>query len=201
METLPSQPALATRTPQSEPGLLKRSYVEHPRGGPNAHLGWFQARNHLEGPVLGPLRVALNYVVFTVGKYCPSLALKRWIYRALGMKLGRNVTIASGVMVDPFFPDLIEIGDNSIIGMEALILTHEFLHDRLRTGRVVIGRDCLVGARSTVLAGTTLGERTIVSAMSLVHKGTPPDAFVGGVPIQSLEAMHRSPLTREEKTS
>jgi acetyltransferase-like isoleucine patch superfamily enzyme len=166
--------------------LLDREYDEHHLGGPNAHQNWYRARNHLDGPVLGPLRLVLNYVVIYACKHLPSLTLKHWIFRRLGMRLGRGVTIASGVTLDYFFPDLIEIGDHTIVGMDAMILTHEFLHDRFRSGRVRLGANCLVGANSTVLAGVTLGDGTIVSAMSLVHKGTPLGAFVGGVPIRFL---------------
>jgi acetyltransferase-like isoleucine patch superfamily enzyme len=48
-----------------------------------------------------------------------------------------------------------------------------------------------VGANSTVLAGVTLGEGTSVGAMSLVNKGTPAGAFVGGVPIRLLSNSDR----------
>jgi acetyltransferase-like isoleucine patch superfamily enzyme len=89
-------------------------------------------------------------------------------------------------MIDFFFPDLIEIGENTIIGMDALLLTHEFLHDRVRVGRLQIGANCLVGARSTVLAGVKIADGTVISAMSLVHRGTSKETFVGGVPIQLL---------------
>lgn len=169
-----------------EPGLLKRRYREHLTGGPNALRYWYQARNHLDGRILGPLRIAINYLVVMMCKNIPSLSLKNHIYRAIGMKIGRNVTVASGVMMDPYFPELIEIGDNSIIGMDALVITHEFLHDRFRSGGIVIGKDCMIGARCTVLAGVTLGDRTTISAMSLVCKGTPTDSFVGGVPLRHI---------------
>src|ERR1700688_1865307 len=84
---------------QFDPGLLKRYYREHRTGGPNALRYWYQARNHLDGRILGPLRIAINYLVVMMCKNIPSLSLKSCIYRALGMKLGRNVTIASGVMM------------------------------------------------------------------------------------------------------
>lgn len=175
--------------PVSKPGtgLFKRRYDEHMTGAPNALRYWYKARNHLDGRLLGPLRIALNYLVVMMCKNISSLSLKNHIYRALGMKIGRNVTIAAGVMMDPYFPELIEIGDNSIVGMDVLLITHEFLHDRFRSGRVVLGKDCLIGARCTVLAGVSLGDRTTVSAMSLVCKGTPADSFVGGVPLQHIE--------------
>ena len=176
-------------TAADEPTLVLsgRIYEEHITGGPNAHVYWFQARNHLDGPLLGPFRLMRNYVLISVLKHSPSLALKRWILRCLGMRLGQGVTIASGVMLDFFFPELIEIGENTIIGMDAMLLTHEFLHDRFRVGRVQIGANCLVGAKSTVLAGVTIADGTVISAMSLVHKGTREGVFVGGVPIRLLQ--------------
>jgi len=167
-------------------GLTPREYEEHISGGPNAHVYWYKARNHIDGPIRGPLRIVINYIVIHLAKHLPSLALKRLLFRLLGMRLGRNVTIASGVTLDYFFPERIEIGPNTIVGMNAMLLTHEFLHDRLRTGRVTIGANCLVGANSTVLAGVTLGRGVTVSAMSLVHKSVPAGTFVGGVPIRIL---------------
>jgi acetyltransferase-like isoleucine patch superfamily enzyme len=170
------------------PALADRTYDERITGGPNAHAAWYKARNHREGPVLGPLRIMINYVVIELLKHCPSLALKRVILRGLGMRLGPGVTVASGVMLDYFYPDLIEIGENTIIGMDSLLLAHEFLHDRVRSGRLRIGANCLIGARSVVLAGVDIAEGTMVAAMSLVHKGTPHGSFTGGVPIRLLPA-------------
>jgi acetyltransferase-like isoleucine patch superfamily enzyme len=169
-------------------GLSQRRYREHVTGGPNAHRYWYRARNYVNGPILGPLRIVLNYLVIYACKHVPSLTLKCWIFRCLGMRLGRNVTIASGVTMDYFFPELIEIGDNVIVGMDAMLLTHEFMHDRFRTGAVRIGANCLVGANSTLLAGITLGEGTTVAAMSLVNRSTPPHVLVGGVPIRILKS-------------
>lgn len=170
----------------TEPTLESRSLQEHPTGGPNAHTYWFKARDHLDGPVLGPLRIVLNYVVISASQHMPSLTLKRWLLRGLGMRLGRGVTIASGVMLDYFFPELIEVGDHTILGMDSMVLTHEFLHDGFRTGRVCLGAGCLIGARSTILAGVTLAAGTTVSAMSLVNKGTHRGVLIGGVPARVL---------------
>ena len=187
-------------TAADEPALVLsgRTYEEHITGGPNSHVYWLQARNHLDGPLLGPVRIMRNYVLISALKHSPSLALKRWILRCLGMRLGQRVTIASGVMLDFFFPELIEIGENTIVGMDAMLLTHEFLHDRFRVGRLRIGANCMVGARSTVLAGVTIADGTVISAMSLVHKGTPAGAFVGGVPIGLLQ-QRNAPVGRMKR--
>jgi acetyltransferase-like isoleucine patch superfamily enzyme len=172
--------------PPQEPTLGKRVFQERLGGAPNAHRYWYKARNPRDGAVLGPLRIVTNYLVIYAAKHLPSLALKRALFRALGMKLGRNVTIASGVTLDYFYPELIEIGDDTIVGMDAMILTHEFLHDRLRVGAVRVGRGVLVGANSTVLVGVSIGDGARISAMSLVHKSVPAGAFVGGNPLRVL---------------
>lgn len=168
------------------PRLGTRHYEEHVVGGPNAHQHWYRVRNEKNGPLLGPLMIVLHYLVIYGLKHCPALTLKRWLCCRLGMKLGKNVTIASGVTLDYFFPELIEIGDNTIVGMDTMILAHEFLHDRWRCGKVTIGMNVLLGAQSTVLAGVTIGDNVQVAAMSLVNKSVPTRAFVGGVPLRLL---------------
>jgi len=178
--------AVEART--AEPASPRRRFEERIVGGPNAHAYWYTVRNDINGPVLGPILIAFFYTVIYSLKHLPSLALKRMILRRLGMKLGSNVTIASGVTLDYFFPELIEIGDDTIVGMDAMVLTHEFLHDRWRKGKVTIGSRALIGARSTVLAGVSIGSGARVSAMSLVHRNVPDGAFVGGVPAGAIRS-------------
>jgi heptaprenylglycerol acetyltransferase len=178
----PAAPLAAT--PATAPVLGRRHYEEHLFSGPNAHQHWYRVRNEINGPILGPVLIVLYYVIVHAAKHLPSLALKRWVYRRMGMRLGRNVTVASGATLDYFFPELIEIHDNTIVGMNAMILAHEFLLDRWRKGRVVIGQGVMIGASSTVLAGVEIGDGVTVSAMSLVHRSVPAGCFVAGVPIQ-----------------
>ena len=166
--------------------LGRRHYEEHIVGGPNAHQYWYTVRNEKNGSLVGPLIIVLNYLIIYTAKHCPALTFKRWLFRQLGMKLGKNVTIASGVTLDYFFPELIEIGDNTIVGMDTMILAHEFLHDRWRAGKVTIGMNVLLGAQSTVLAGVTIGDNVQIAAMSLVNKSVPAGAVVGGIPLRHL---------------
>jgi len=172
-------------TKRSKPTRLSdRNLEEHISGEPNAHRYWYRTRNHLDGAILGPLRIFLNYFIIYASKHLPSLTLKRFLFRRLGMRLGSNVTISSGVTLDYFFPELVKIGDNTIVGMDAMILTHEFLHDRIRIGSVQIGANCLIAAQSTILAGVTIKDGTTVAAMSLVNKGIPSNCLAAGVPIR-----------------
>jgi len=100
------------------------------------------------------------------------------------MRIGKNVSIALDVNLDIFFPELIEIGDNTVIGADTMILAHEFLVDSWRTGEVRIGRDVMIGARCLILPGVAIGDGATIAALSLVNQDVPARAFAAGVPAQ-----------------
>lgn len=102
------------------------------------------------------------------------------------MKVGQHSAFALMVMVDVFFPERIRVGDNTIIGYNTTILTHEYLIREYRLGDVVIGSGVMIGANTTILPGVTIGDGAVVAAGSVVHKDVEPDAFVGGNPIQTI---------------
>lgn len=134
-----------------------------------------------------PLRVALNFFVIYSCRYLPSLRLKNSLYRLIGIKVGSGVSVGLGVVFDIFFPELIEVGDNSVLGFESTIIAHEFLVDEFRKGPVKVGRNVLIGARSLILPGVEVGDGARVSAMSLVNENVAPGSFVGGVPAKELK--------------
>jgi len=148
----------------------------------------FEGRNSLWGwaGVKSPLIIALNFLVITLCKYLPSLRLKNILLRAIGVKVGRNAAFALGVQLDIFFPELIEVGENALIGYNATILAHEFLVGELRIGRVRIGDNALIGACSVVLPGVEVGEGAVVAALSLVNRDVPKNGFYGGVPAKRI---------------
>jgi len=149
------------------------------KGEGNSLKIWYKVRN--------PLRVLLNVIVLNICKFLPSLTLKNFLYRALGMKIGKNVSIAYGVMFDLFFPELIEIGDNSIIGYNSTILTHEFLIDEWRKGQVKIGKNVLIGSWVLVLPGVVIQDRAKIASYSLVNKSVWENTFAGGVPVRKIK--------------
>lgn len=146
--------------------------------GKNSLNHWTHFRN--------PLRVAYNFLLISASRYVPSLALKRLLLRMTGMKVGRDAAVGLMAMFDVFYPELIELGENCIIGYNATILAHEFLKGELRTGKTIIGKDAMVGANATVLAGVEVGEGAVVSAASLVDGDVPAGSFAKGNPMQVL---------------
>jgi acetyltransferase-like isoleucine patch superfamily enzyme len=147
----------------------------------NSLLDWYKVKN--------PLRVALNFILIYSARYMPSLRVKNALYRLTGMKVGNDVAVGLGAVFDIFFPELIEVGDNCIIGYGVTMLAHEFLHDEWRTGRVRIGKNVLIGANSTVLAGVSVGDNSKVSACSLVNDNIPANSFYAGVPARKMKGV------------
>ncbi|HLN60440.1 MAG TPA: acyltransferase [Symbiobacteriaceae bacterium] len=158
---------------------MPRQLTTLPKHGPLNSLQYWPKLVH-------PLRVVWNFLCIYLAKYSPSLNLKVFLYRLTGAKIGKNVSVGLAVVFDVFYPHLITIEDNVVLGYSSVILCHEFLVRDARIGPVVIKRDVMVGANSTILAGVTIGEGTEVSAMSLVNKDLPPGVLAGGVPVKVL---------------
>lgn len=88
---------------------------------------------------------------------------------------------------DVFFPELITVKQDAIIGYDATILCHEFLQDEYRTGPVTIGTEAMVGAGAIVLPGVEIGAGASIAANSLVTEDVPPETTVAGVPAEAVE--------------
>lgn len=104
----------------------------------------------------------------------------------IGVKIGKNVVIAPYVQIDPFFPELITIDDNVIIGWGASIFTHEFTQDKIRKGKVHIKKRAVIGGYSLIRSGVTIGEKAVVAAKSFVNKDVQDHESVGGIPAKKL---------------
>lgn len=130
-------------------------------------------------------KVVKNFIVIQVGRYTPSMALKRFLYRKLlRMEIGEQTSFALMVMPDTMFPERIKVGENTIIGFNTTLLAHEYLIEEYRLGDIVIGDRVMIGANSTVLPGVVIGDGAIVSAGTLVHRDVPPGSMAGGNPMR-----------------
>jgi acetyltransferase-like isoleucine patch superfamily enzyme len=131
--------------------------------------------------------VARNFLVVYLCRYLPFLGWKIALYRWIGVRMGERVSAGLSATLDVFFPELITVGDDTILGYGSVILAHEFLRHELRVGPVVVGRDVVIGTHTVVLPGVVIGDGAVVSAQSLVNSDVPPGAVVGGVPARPLE--------------
>jgi hypothetical protein len=110
--------------------------------------------------------------------------LKVYILRKAGMRIGRNVVIA-GYISDP---DLVEVRDGSVIGLDALILGHLIEGNKIVLKKVAIGSNCLIGARAIVMPGVRIEDNVKVGAGAVIPKDTvlPEGSTWIGVPAKSI---------------
>jgi len=98
-----------------------------------------------------------------ISAYIGIPEVKAYHLKTMGAKLGSKVYPSSSNVIDPYFPELIDIGDNVIMGMGASIFCHEFIDGKLYVGEVKIGKNCLIGFGSIVLPGTQMGNNSILT--------------------------------------
>ncbi len=134
--------------------------------------------------VVFPLKVVFNYICMCTARVMPSLRIKNLLYSAMGIKIGSSVSVGLEATMDVFFPELIEIGENTVIGYNTTILCHEFLISEYRTGKVKIGKNVVIGANTTILPGVEISDGSVVSAHSLVNRNI--SGFAGGVPARPI---------------
>lgn len=157
----------------------KTRLTEKPSDGPRSAL-WYW-RHHA-----GFFRTSARFLVIALARITPSFRLKNWMYRRLGAKVHKHAAVGLEVTLDIFFPHLITIGEDAVVGFRTTILCHEYMADKYRIGPVVIERRATIGANCTLLPGVVVGEGATVSAMSLVNRDVPPGELWGGVPARPL---------------
>lgn len=65
-----------------------------------------------------------------------------------------------------------------------------------KKGPVAIGRNCKVGSHSVIMPSVTIGENTVVGAMSFVNKSLPANCVAYGVPARVVRKVKTGTLKR-----
>jgi len=106
------------------------------------------------------------------------------------VRTGRECGFATGCFVAPGSGG-IEFGDHVVCGPNVAIIGVNYRYAALEVPfdqqgisslGVRIGRNVWIGANSTILDGSVIGDNTIVVANSLVNRRFPPNVIVQGNP-------------------
>jgi len=105
---------------------------------------------------------------------------------------------------------VIAADDSVIIGTDCLIGEHVTIRDQnhstehsdvpfafqgINSSPILIGNNVWIGAKATILSGTTIGSNSVVAANAVVTKDVPPWSIVGGVPARVIQ--HISQANRD----
>ena len=110
-----------------------------------------------------------------------------WVLKNVyGMDIGRDVIISRSAKLDRAInPRGIHIGEGTWILTEAMVLSHD--HCRGLKADTHIGENCVIGVRSIIMPGVSVGNSCIVAACSVVTKNTPPHCIVAGNPAKVIK--------------
>jgi acetyltransferase-like isoleucine patch superfamily enzyme len=179
---------LDPRTPEGQRNLeeffspINRYYTFYNLGAPEESdaINWRLINLPLWRRILVLLQVGISFLM-------KGTPLKNKLYRWMGCTIGRNVEIMQLAWLDHFRPELIFIGDNTVIGAYTRITCHAYEGcGRFRFGLVEIGSNCLIGAGTGIgpikiednvrtLPGTTLSPYLVrIRAGSVVGYNPPP---------------------------
>lgn len=141
-----------------------------------------------EGVVLGRRWLIAVYPEYS-GVDMPVKKENNRVYIGKGVSANRNLTI--------YCAEGVEIGKNCMLGSNILITDNEHGMDAegqsyssqelITKGKVIIGEECWIGEDVCILAGTTIGKRTIIGAGSVVKGKIPDYSIVAGNPAKVIK--------------
>ena len=112
--------------------------------------------------------------------------------REMGAKIGKNCRFFSLHIFSE--PRLVEIGDNTIMSGNVVLLTHDgAIHSAAYVelpdingyyGRISIGKNCFIGFGSIIMPNVRIGDNCIVCPGSVVIESFPENCVIRGNPAQ-----------------
>ncbi len=112
-------------------------------------------------------------------------------YQKSVIKLGNHIVTNNNIFICA--ANYIEIGDDTLIGQNVVILDHEAhgiapLERRQlgEIGKVIIGRNVWIGNNVTILKNSEIGENSIVATGAVVAGFFPKNVIIGGVPAKMI---------------
>jgi acetyltransferase-like isoleucine patch superfamily enzyme len=121
--------------------------------------------------------------------------IRPMLHRRRGVKIGRRTWIGFDALIEPSYPNRVEIGDRVAIGIRVLILAH-FAHlgrnresasgeldDRVS---VRIEDDVFIGPGAIIMPNVTIGHGAVVTSGSVVTRSVAPLTMIQGNPAEPI---------------
>lgn len=107
-------------------------------------------------------------------------------YRFKGCEIGRKCQISKSAVIDRANPRGVHIGDHTRVLIQSMILAHDYSRSALPGCSMWldtrIGHHCVIGGRSMIMPGVTLGDHVYVAGGSVVTKSFPSNCLIAGNP-------------------
>ena len=118
-------------------------------------------------------------------------------YRRTGATIGRDCSFVGRNISFSTEPYLITIGDHVRVSFDVAFVTHDGGTHILRKkypnasiyGKIRVGNNVFIGARSIIMPGVTIGNNCIIAAGSIVTKSVNDGEIVAGVPAKKISTV------------
>lgn len=150
-------------------------------GTPRGRFSYYSLKG-IQWASYNSLILAVRFTVMDFMRVTPLLPM---FHRLMGMKLGARVQINTKVIGDA---NLIEVGDDSVIGGDVTLICHAAEGGELVTAPVKIGSRVTLGLMAVILPGCEIGDGSIIAANAVLPKGTrvPPNTVWAGIPARQV---------------
>lgn len=157
----------------------------------------------------------INNILIPILPETRCFALKRWMWKRAGVKIGKNVRISSSVKI--FGAGELSIGDNTWVGHRVVLIasssirigknvdiapnvfigngTHEITPDKDRIADIEVSKDIVIGdgcwlcVNSTILPGTELAKKIVVGAGTVVGSVFKEGCIlIAGIPAKEIKS-------------
>jgi carbonic anhydrase/acetyltransferase-like protein (isoleucine patch superfamily) len=98
----------------------------------------------------------------------PMTPFSQMFYRISGCRIGKNVWINTINLMDCY---MITIGDNTVIGGDAVLSPHVYENGHVLIQPIVIGSNCLIGGHAYISPGVTVGDNSVIGMRAYIRKG------------------------------
>lgn len=107
------------------------------------------------------------------------------VYYPENLRLGAKTDIGAFTYINAKYGVVIEAGAQ--IGSHCSIYSISTIDNK--KGKVVLKKNCKIGSHSVIMPGVTIGENSIVGALSFVNKNVPPNVVACGMPVKIVKKL------------
>ena len=119
------------------------------------------------------------------------------IYHPQKIFINKNVSLNEGVFLNGYGG--IVIGENTRVGHGCSFLSEDHIYKNKKKPiylqgkigkKIVIGKNCLIGAKVTFLKGVNIGDNCVIGSGAVVTKNFLKNSIIAGVPAKVLKKIY-----------
>jgi len=129
--------------------------------------------------------------------FSPHKGLRVFFHKLRGVKVGKNVEIGYFCIIGNVHPNMIYIDDNAVITARTTILEHDNSlyytgSGKVKYGKVHVKRNAFIGIGSVIMPGVSIGEGSIIGALSFVNTDVEAFTINAGVPVKKIKSIRKN---------